>query len=185
MKSGQRPPSGLGDAEATVVGAFRRGLIKLNISDQKAVFNRLPPGLRAALWKDRIREAVSASRNKEQKEILQKIAARITPAVYDDRSSIQRKQFLAFYRELQPEALAAFRSNANSFAAISTLLGKRNNAPPIAQSSNLLSCNCSIAARESECDDCDENTNCKRIPCVATKFGCGCWWTQRCDGICK
>jgi len=149
MKEMKTPRAGR--SHAKVFAAFRHGLAKLNLSDQKAIFNRLPPGIRAALWKDRLREAMDTSLTKAQKEILQKIEEQITPAVYDDRSSTQRKRFVTFYQKLQPKALAAFGPDAKKLVAISTLLGERNDTPRIAQSPGLPPCNCSIAARQSSC----------------------------------
>lgn len=184
MKNKKKPlAAGSKDSETKAIAAFRRGLASLNLSEQKAIFNRLSPGIRAALWKDRIREALSASLTRDQKEILRQIDERITAAAYDDRNSTQRKRFDKFCRQLQPRILAAFESEAAKFNAISTLLGERNHTARIAQSPGLPPCDCSLAARQTNCDDCSDSTNCKKVGCVATKFGCGCWWLKPCDGI--
>jgi len=168
----------------TAVTAFRQGLLQLHLSDQKIIFNHLPSTVKAALWRDRIQEAILCV-DKQQKEVLRQIEERITPEVYDARKRTHRKQFFAFYRQAQPRALALFRSDRKKFVAISTLLGERISAPRIVQGPGLPPCDCSLAARHTTCDDCDEQTNCKRVPCVVTKFGCGCCWMQPCDGVCR
>lgn len=167
------------------VTAFRTALVKLHLADQKAIFNGLPPAIMAALWSDRLEESIRKSRKREQKDVLQQIVEKITPGVYDRRSSAKRKQFLVFYRKLQPAVLAAFEADAPRLRNISTLLGEAPTVAAIAQEADLPKCNCSLAERGTNCDDCSFSTNCKSIPCTATWLGCGCWWLHPCDGICK
>lgn len=190
MKSGsgldKKRASRAGDSRTPAITAFRRGLASLNLSDQKAIFDRLPVEIKAALWRDRIREAVNErALSIEQKKVLKRIGERLTPAVYEDRSRARRKQFANFCHRIEPQVRAAFETQPKLFQEISTLLGERNQTARIAQVGGLPTCDCSLAARQTDADDCDEKTNCKRVPCVATKSGCGRWWAQACDGICK
>jgi len=175
----------LDDHASDAIRAFRLGLTRLNIGDQKQVFDRLPPALKAALWRDRIADAAAKATSLEQKDILARVAKRITPAIYDDRDAYEGGRFDRFWQRLQPRARAAFAQHRLSLNAISTLLGEANGTPPINAGRGKPPCGCSIAARQTDCDDCDDDSNCKRVPCVSSKTGCGCWWRQPCDGVCR
>jgi hypothetical protein len=172
-----------GSTRATPVTAFRLGLAKLNISDQKAIFNHLSPEFRAALWQDRSHEAMDRSKSRSQKSLLKEIANQMTPAIYDAAKTRERRRFVKLVHEKRLQMRAASESDGSEIDLIFAFLGAPNNAPRLEQNAPP-ACNCSISARETDCDDCDINSNCKRVPCVASSFGCGCFWTQRCDGIC-
>ena len=173
----KRPP-------AKPVTAFRTALTRLHLADQKAIFSGMPAAIMAALWRDRLEESIRKSRTRQQKDVLKQIADQITPGVYDRRSPAERKRFLSFYRKFQPTALAAFGADAARFRKISTLLGEGPTTAQLTQAAAVANCDCSLAAKGTGCDDC-LTTNCKRISCTSTAFGCGCWWASSCDGICK
>ena len=166
------------------ITGFRVALSNLNIADQKAIFRGLSPDVRAALWQDRIQEALTMSLTKEQKEALQQIATHLTPAVYNPDSSMQQKAFAGFYSEWYTKAWSVFKQDSATFVTIATQLGSKNQTAMIAQAAPVPSCDCNLAARQTNCDDC-WLTNCKRITCTASAIGCGCWWLSACDGVCK
>jgi hypothetical protein len=172
------------ESKQTPVTGFRLALANLNIADQKEIFRGASPDIRSAIWQDRLQEAMSMSLTKEQKDVLQLLAPRLTPAVYNPDSTVQRKEFENFYIEWYPRALEVFKQDSAKFIAISTQLGNKNETAKVGKPVVLPDCDCNLAARLTRCDDC-WFTNCKTVACKVSIIGCGCFWFSRCDGVCK
>jgi len=184
-QAGNDSSNGHMENKTNPVTAFRVALSNLNIADQKAIFSTLSPAVKSALWQDRIEGALATSLSNEQKEVLRQISSHLTPAVYNPDSSMQRESFGRFYHEWIVKAKEVFRNDSTSFISISTSLGEKNQTAMIAQASPVLpGCDCNLASRQTNCDDC-LLTNCKAVPCTASSWGCGCWWLSACDGVCK
>jgi hypothetical protein len=171
------------EVEVPAVTEFRRGLTTLALGDQKSIFNNLQPALQAALWTDRLQEALEGELSREQKSVLQKIVKRLTPAAYE-HDSVQRKRFEKFWQEMRPVALAAFAPDVAGFKALSTRLGEPNRAARFAQAFGPPPCDCALAGRGTDLDDCWFFSNCKAVPCAKTRTGCGSFWLSPCTGIC-
>lgn len=166
------------------VREFRSSLTSLNIADQRTIFSGMPAEMKSRLWKSRLLDAAKGAGTAQQKRLLRDLAARLSPAVYATRGSAERKVFKRYCAATwYPLALAAF-SDRKKLVEISRLLGKPNRTAPFTQQVPKPPCDCNKAARGTGCDDC-LLSNCKNVSCTSSLFGCGCFWTDPCDGVCK
>jgi hypothetical protein len=183
-KKQSRTP-GANRADAKALRRFRLGLTQLHVSDQKFVFSHLTPELRAALWRDRIKEALERKLTKEQRAVLTEIDAHLLPDAYDVANRMARKKFVGFYRLFNARIRQAFGERNRQFAEIVTRLGPKSRARQTIRGWWLTICDCNLRARGTTCDDCWILTNCKSVSCIRWPIGCGCFWLSACDGVCK
>ena len=167
---------------AKPVTAFRMGIGKLNVEDQKEIFYYLPADVKSALWNDRIDEVIRSCKSKDQKEILADLLSRLKPEIYDFDSSHNalRASFGSYLSEWKATALKTFTGDDSAILDdLMNGLGSKNNAARIMQ-----------AAPKPDCD-CESTNNlcpngCPRIPasnCHMVQTG---WpWYRWYDGLCK
>ncbi len=172
---------------------YRLGLASLNISDQKAIFDGLPPEIRSALWKDRLAHTINTLNNQQQIEALTRIQANICPDLYQEGVATQDDRVLL----LVDLANKAMNFRQDSINNLFTMLGDDNQAPVLTtapgksengeKGGKQVTCNCSTRfncfLRGNDCGALSKA--CINDGCVPTRFfGCGTLWLFPCDGTC-
>ena len=161
--------------EVEPITDFRLGLAKLNINDQKIIFENLPNKVKSALWKDRLNEVLTWSFNPEQKEYLQELQGKLTASSYDTLVNASFKEYVKTWYE---SAITSFKDK-DSVLFVNALyqLGEANKVPPILQQQIPL-CNCEFNAWL----QCPPWMDCKLIMCRRTRCGIANLWN--CNAMC-
>ena len=153
---------------------FRKAMADLPLKDVITIFNGMTPELRAALWRNKLSDAMERGLNDEQKNVLGQMLENLSAESYTAEGS---KKYMAFYRELEPGALKAFNNDSMKFFNIIGNLDK-----PVEMSETdeeKKDCDCNKGT-----DLCAINFKCKTKDCEESSWGCGVLGLQSCDGLC-
>lgn len=161
------------------ITAFRLGLTKLNVDDQKLIFDNMPADIKSALWKDRLDEALTMPLTEAQKALVQEIRTQISPSIYDSAGSMEFKTYAVKW---YAEATSAFKgADSSKLISIFMQLGDPNETVHyVTEQGNLPDCDCVLAGAWGNCP---LNFTCKPKPCTANR--CGIFWAWYCDALCK
>ncbi len=166
---------------------FRLAFAQLHRSEQKLLFNLMPPEYQSALWKNRMEEVLSTLKNKEQIEFITCINDRICPEIYEDEE--KNESFRNFYIGIDSSANELF-PNYSQYNSYMTSLGEDPCPKPIFQQAGPPICQCSSGfsgGTWGSGNDCDALIRCVAGArgCIPKPRGCGSFWAWKCDGLCQ
>ena len=164
-------------SKSTPIAEFRHGLIQLNESDQKAIFDGLPAQVKVELWKDRLNESMKSSLTDKQKELLKQLSDHLSVSIYD---SVAGNDFRSFALGWYEKARNEFKNDDSTKLTDACMrLGPGNNNPPILQQ-GLQACDCDPT---NNFHTCSLFANClARSVCKANR--CGFFWAYYCSEMC-
>lgn len=171
--------------------------------EKRLAFNVLTPQERYEVWSRSFSQLLKGSAlNTKQKELVRNLSANFTSSLFEDEQVEARASFLVSF-------MPKWRKNAEGILSDSEIrvlskfptFGRSssnwiNGALDEPKSPNVLTSLGSARRSAGNCDchagnqyDCDYETtttvySCKGA-CERRSFGCGDWWLQSCDGVCK
>lgn len=163
------------DENENPISEFREALAALPAKDRIQTFSGMSPEFKAAIWRNRLSDALKMDLTEEQKGVLLKLTEQITPETYTEKG---RVKYTAFLVDFKPMAMAAFKDDTVKLLTIVTQLDGAPQAPDTTAMPTK-DCDCSVTS-----DLCAINHDCKPRTCNSSSWGCG--WTQlySCDGLC-
>lgn len=172
------------------------------LNAKRLAFNLLTPAERYFVCKEGLEKLINdPGVNDDQKSLISAIIGKINPALYDDSEVELRKQFLTVYMpewssrankvfdQMERKNLMSYAlSNYSRFSGSSKSLGPLKDNPAILmvvpEEGN--KCDCARGNKK----DCDYETtyaiyHCDVSTCSSASFGCGDFFMQSCNGICR
>ena len=175
--------------ETSAVTRLRLSLGNLHINDQKSIFKGMKPGIRCAIWQDRLARAMD-SVDGGQRDILKKIHDNLTPELYTgDTSTAQGTPASASSEiiNLVDEAALIFGKDSTKLFIILTTLAGHVTTSEIESGSQTPDCNCNIGRngmlRSNDCGSLSRA--CQTVSCITSVVGCGVMWLNACNGCCN
>lgn len=166
------------DENENPISEFREALAALPAKDRIQTFSGMSPEFKAAIWRNRLSDALNMDLTEEQKNVLLQAVENITEEAYTKEGEAKFNKFLA---EFKPMAMKAFADDTVKLLTIVTKLDKPKSPskqiPPDGEHKD--DCNCHVAD-----DWCAPTMDCKPRLCNTSWIGCGWFWRKSCDGLC-
>lgn len=182
---------------STPITKFRIGIASLPFKQRIEVFNSLDNEMKAALWRDRLSEALASGMSAKKKNAIENIIPLITPELYATQKLNTSEEQIATWKK---NAFEAFGDDTLRLLKYITLLGDpvKGINEQFDDTTNVIlqesikttdttgtqGCDCNVSANS--CFARSAGTTCRAAtnPCDISMIGCGMFGLMSCDGRC-
>lgn len=162
------------------ITSLRKSMARLNIVDQKVIFNGLPAEYKFALWKNHLESHLKSAKTGAHQEFIKSILSELAVEDYVDTlySTTPKAEY---FRKKVEEALELYDNDSTRVAELLFQLGSGQSTSLLAHTGGKPDCLCNVKDDWCVGDD----YTCTSGNCKTSLTGCGTFWLENCDGTCQ
>ena len=158
------------------ITSLRMAISRLNILDQRVIFNGLPAEYKYALWEDHYQHHLKKTKKSDQKDFIQGMLNMLAVEDYADTAFYSTPKADQLKLKVG-EALILYNHDSTKVAGLLFSLGSGNSHLSLLAGGHLHDCNCATSS-----DWCWDD--CLAADCNTSSHGCGTSGLYKCDGMC-